>query len=498
MACSAIPAGPRSVAVWEYLRFSGTWLPYPAEVCEQFEKTLGQPGGTVVFVNAPGIKPHSVDVVGMRQIFAEDQGSSAAGSTVRRMLYPPDSAPAQGVSWQWLANNKVTWYTYSTPLVCLIEKLRLQGWSQVNLQNYYPECIYTLDFSAMVQRNNFSGFSRSVRRLDGLRRYPPSCEDAPPAAERYPESCVADVLRQAGRAHGPASQASQDQKVPQNTPSTQRQPRTRRKRLAEAAPAELPIKTGPAEGPPGGSEEFLSAHTLDVGDPVPEEDCSICREPLCQPSAYAGSGRVVRLRRCSHPLHHACLVAMCQSSPQAGHLQCPVCKALHGVKSGNQPPGHMSCTLLPVSLPGYEGCGTIRVNYHISPGIQGPEHPHPGRPYTARGFPRRGYLPDNDQGRQALALLATAWDRRLMFTVGQSTTTGEEDTVTWNEIHQKTQMHGGAHGYPDPSYLDRLLAELADHGVLPPDTPAGARPPPPPQQSLLVPKQEPLSPPKQE
>lgn len=99
---------------------------------------------------------------------------------------------------------------------------------------------------------------------------------------------------------------------------------------------------------------------------------------------------------------------------------------------------------------------------------------------------------------QALALLATAWDRRLMFTVGQSTTTGEEDTVTWNEIHQKTQMHGGAHGYPDPSYLDRLLAELADHGVLPPDMLTGPRPPPPPQQSLLVPKQEPLSPSKQE
>lgn len=62
-----------------------------------------------------------------------------------------------------------------------------QGWSQVNLQNYYPECIYTLDFSVMVQRNNFSGFSRSVRRLDGLRGYPPSCEDASPAAETYPE-----------------------------------------------------------------------------------------------------------------------------------------------------------------------------------------------------------------------------------------------------------------------------------------------------------------------
>ncbi|CAN7988061.1 unnamed protein product, partial [Ixodes pacificus] len=392
-----------------------------------------------------------------------------------------------------------------------------QGWSQVNLQNYYPECIYTLDFSAMVQRNNFSGFSRSVRRLDGLRGYPPSCDDAPPAAESYPErkfknvnlvdtlvsvgsesdrgatvmfaaapigfrrsfqywrnyiifglaatlfqeslekektfsrSCVADVLKQAGRAHA----------------------------------SECPRA--------GGSEEFLSAHTLDVEDPVPEEDCSICREPLCQPSAYAGSGRVVRLRRCGHPLHHACLVAMCQSSPQAGHLQCPVCKALHGVKSGNQPPGHMSCTLLPVSLPGYEGCGTIRVNYHISPGIQVvPLPPHAEHCTTPlqRVSPRRR--------RRRRTSSSASGRRRRRLTGAQSTTTGEEDTVTWNEIHQKTQMHGGAHGYPDPSYLDRLLAELADHGVLPPDMPADPRPPPPPQQSLLVPKQEPLSPPKQE
>lgn len=432
MACSVpTAASPRSVVVWEYLRFSGTWLPYPAEICERFEQARSQPGAGIVVVDSPGIKPHSVDVIGMRQLFGP-QSSPATGSTVRRTLYPADSAPGLGASWQWQANNGATWHTYTTPLVCLIEKLRAQGHGQVNLQDYYPECIYTVDLATMVQRNNFSGFCRSVRRLDGLKAYPPSGES-----------------------------------VTFSTP--ERQPKRRRKRLADAAPVDRPVKSSPPEGPSGVGEEFLSAHTLDVGDPPPEEDCSICREPLCCCSAYTGSSRVVQLRQCGHLLHHACLAAMCQSSPQAGHLQCPVCKTLHGVKMGNQPPGHMTCTVLPVSLAGYEGCSTLQIMYHISPGIQGPEHPHPGRPYTARGFPRRGYLPDNDQGRQALALLATAWDRRLVFTVGESATTGEEDTVTWNEIHHKTHMWGGARGYPDPDYLERLLAELRAHGVTTPN-----------------------------
>lgn len=32
--------------------------------------------------------------------------------------------------------------------------------------------------------------------------------------------------------------------------------------------------------------------------------------------------------------------------------------------------------------------------------LQGPEHPNPGMPYTARGFPRYCYLPDNEKGRK--------------------------------------------------------------------------------------------------
>jgi len=37
---------------------------------------------------------------------------------------------------------------------------------------------------------------------------------------------------------------------------------------------------------------------------------------------------------------------------------------------------------------------------NVSDLLQGPEHPNPGMPYTARGFPRYCYLPDNEKGRK--------------------------------------------------------------------------------------------------
>lgn len=68
---------------------------------------------------------------------------------------------------------------------------------------------------------------------------------------------------------------------------------------------------------------------------------------------------------------------------------------------------------------------------------------------------------------QVLELLKVAWKRRLIFTVGTSSTTGESNTVVWNEIHHKTEMDTNlsGHGYPDPNYLDNVLAELAAQGV---------------------------------
>lgn len=68
---------------------------------------------------------------------------------------------------------------------------------------------------------------------------------------------------------------------------------------------------------------------------------------------------------------------------------------------------------------------------------------------------------------QVLRLLVTAWERRLIFTIGTSNTTGESDTVVWNEIHHKTEFGSNltGHGYPDASYLDNVLAELTAQGV---------------------------------
>lgn len=52
------------------------------------------------------------------------------------------------------------------------------------------------------------------------------------------------------------------------------------------------------------------------------------------------------------------------------------------------------------SLPGHEDCRTIFIVYNIPHGIRGPEHPNPGKPFTARGFPCQRYLLGSAQGRK--------------------------------------------------------------------------------------------------
>ncbi|XP_078211459.1 putative E3 ubiquitin-protein ligase DTX2 isoform X2 [Callithrix jacchus] len=208
---------------------------------------------------------------------------------------------------------------------------------------------------------------------------------------------------------------------------------------------------------------------------LPDEDCIICMEKLSAVSGYSdmtdskaiGPLAVGRLTKCSHAFHLLCLLAMYCNGNKDGSLQCPSCKTIYGEKTGTQPQGKMEVLRFQTSLPGHEDCGTILIVYNIPHGIQGPEHPNPGKPFTARGFPRQCYLPDNAQGRKVLELLKVAWKRRLIFTVGTSSTTGETDTVVWNEIHHKTEMDRNVtgHGYPDPNYLQNVLAELAAQGV---------------------------------
>ncbi|XP_075906700.1 E3 ubiquitin-protein ligase DTX4a isoform X2 [Nelusetta ayraudi] len=221
-------------------------------------------------------------------------------------------------------------------------------------------------------------------------------------------------------------------------------------------------------------EEVVKRYLQKVRNP-PEEDCTICMEALAGPSGYKGPGvggisraeSVGRMAQCGHQYHLQCLVAMYNNGNKDGSLQCPTCKTIYGVKTGNQPPGKVEYHVIPHSLPGHPDCKTIRIIYNIPPGIQGPEHPNPGKPFTARGFPRHCYLPDSDKGRKVLRLLLVAWDRRLIFSVGTSSTTGESDTVIWNEVHHKTEFGSNltGHGYPDPGHLDNVLEELKAQGI---------------------------------
>ncbi|XP_071403220.1 E3 ubiquitin-protein ligase DTX4-like isoform X2 [Centroberyx affinis] len=221
-------------------------------------------------------------------------------------------------------------------------------------------------------------------------------------------------------------------------------------------------------------EEVVKKYLQKVKSP-PEEDCTICMEPLGGPSGYKGPGvgpvsraeSVGRLAQCGHQYHLQCLVAMYNNGNKDGSLQCPTCKTIYGVKTGNQPAGKMEYHVIPHSLPGHPDSKTIRIIYNIPPGIQGPEHPNPGKPFTARGFPRHCYLPDSEKGRKVLRLLLVAWDRRLIFSVGTSSTTGESDTVIWNEVHHKTEFGSNltGHGFPDPGHLDNVLDELRAQGI---------------------------------
>lgn len=121
---------------------------------------------------------------------------------------------------------------------------------------------------------------------------------------------------------------------------------------------------------------------------------------------------------------------------------CPICQRVFAVIDGTQPDGGtMRCKVLKMSLPGYEPAFTIEIVYSIPNGVQTSVHPNPGRPY--QGCIRTAYLPNTNEGQRVCELLKKAFHHKLIFTVGQSRTTGVDNVVTWNDIHHKTAIHGG-------------------------------------------------------
>ncbi|XP_054236813.1 E3 ubiquitin-protein ligase DTX3L [Indicator indicator] len=185
-----------------------------------------------------------------------------------------------------------------------------------------------------------------------------------------------------------------------------------------------------------------------------EEDQDVC--PICMDRI---SNKEI-LSKCKHAFCKSCI-----EEAMSYKKSCPMCHTVYGLMEGDQPEGNMSTDRVSTHLPGYPHCGTIVITYDMHGGIQTNNHPNPGKPYS--GTHRKAYLPDNKEGREILQLLRRAFNQKLIFTVGQSHTTGEQNVITWNDIHHKTRTTGGPSnfGYPDPDYLQRVRSELKAKGI---------------------------------
>uniref|UniRef100_A0A8C5UBR2 E3 ubiquitin-protein ligase n=1 Tax=Malurus cyaneus samueli TaxID=2593467 RepID=A0A8C5UBR2_9PASS len=208
-----------------------------------------------------------------------------------------------------------------------------------------------------------------------------------------------------------------------------------------APPARLsPFPSHVAQGPGAPGEEPEWHRPPGVIPPnasPPAKDCNHLHERLVTSSGYEGvlspkgikPELVGKLGKCGHMYHLLCLLAMYNNGNKDGSLQCPTCK----------PPGKMEFHLIPHSLPGYTDSKNHPDLYDIP--TTGPEHPNPGKKFTARGFPRHLHLPATEKGRKVLKLLIV--------------------------IHHKTEFGSNlrATATPTPTTCDNVLAELLAQGV---------------------------------
>ena len=163
-----------------------------------------------------------------------------------------------------------------------------------------------------------------------------------------------------------------------------------------------------------------------------QDICPVCKSNIADPVTT----------HCQHKYCRGCLARSLQDSPY-----CAVCRNPLREITGNQPDGgKMSHQIVKSSLPGYEGFHTIKITYHIPSGIQGPNHPHPGRQFT--GGTHFAYLPNSPEGNEVLTLLKRAFDAKLIFTVGKSATSNIDNMIIWNsDIHHKTFTNTDAYGH---------------------------------------------------
>ncbi|XP_078684005.1 uncharacterized protein LOC144917637 [Branchiostoma floridae x Branchiostoma belcheri] len=281
----------------------------------------------------------------------------------------------------------------------------------------------------------------AVRQSDGASPLPQVSN--PPQGKTYASATAAGVGKTnpvspaAGHAHRNDSSQVAALIAPGNVPGCAQQVWQMSNRATSAGGAD---SGRTSSGPPTSGKEM----------------CPICLSVPTRPSFLPCKDQGCKAVFCKKCLDKAMETKSC----------CPVCNAVVGKLTGNQPEGKMKVSYnKKMTLSGYKHTEVIVIDYVFKDGTQGPQHPNPGKPY--KGTCRTAYLPRNTDGEKVLSLLKQAFNQRLTFTIGTSATTGQSDTVVWNDIHHKTRTYGGVsmHGYPDPGYLKRVTEELAAKGI---------------------------------
>ncbi|XP_031549211.1 probable E3 ubiquitin-protein ligase DTX2 [Actinia tenebrosa] len=483
--------------VWEWEFDLNLWVPYSPEVSHFLENAFKNNKDVVDVGQAdPNLSCYKVSLKNMSQTRLE----TGTARHIRRKPYPSSHQCASiGIVWEWLSDFN-TWTAYDMLTAQYLEKEHLNR-SILDLENTPIGIPNLVDFKKKVQINKYTHFERPIRRshttpypLDSghisfhsnnttnmKSGFSPSSSSKSPVHSSSLSTASGPSSKQRDRpvtqtqshtkqqlsygagAIGGTSFGDENDKVSRSRTSELKSPLKQRD---EYKRKKFKLNTQHDKDP-------LKSFCKDVKEST-DQDCSICFEKLKDVSGFHDTSSkppdsdIKELKKCKHRFHGTCLLEFMKSGSKNGWIQCPTCKAIHGIKHGNQPKdGTMDVSRSRQSLPGYHGHGMIVITYDFRTGIQDKEHPHPGKVYYASGFPRICYLPDNEKGQKVFRLLKKAWERRLIFTVATSNTTGQDDTVVWNEIHHKTEAFSNisGHGFPDPNYLDNVLAELAVQGI---------------------------------
>ena len=491
-------SAPAAAVVWEWedgSRGSGQWKPFDAASSAKVEAahasgaTLTLKFGSTSYSIDPGsLTQTNTRTRWVRTIRRNGGGGGGAAAAAAASSAPaalPVSAPPAMWEWEDGSRGSGRWKPFDASSTRQLESVHASSGFSATLT--FGSTAYALDTRNMSQTNTRTGYVRNIRRLaHGARKKAKA--SAGGASRKAQWFSVGDVVKVKASVSAPSHGWG-------SVNHSHRGP------ITSISPPDCTVDFSAAGGqadwsgrldemelagaaPPPPVDEALALGFPPLSDDVsysaaaPDPDwASLTQWTALAPGEYdpaalsvvtgdaLGAGRDDVVRLPCHTAHTPCVFIRANIERCLALTGMCMCKRRWRIR-GQQPDGTMRVTRSGSSCAGHGGAGTIHISYRLPSGTQGAQHPHPGVAYS--GAQRAAYLPDTAEGRAALRMLKRAFQHGLLFRVGKSITSGDDNTTVWGSVHQKTSESGGAtqHGWPDPSYFARLQSECASVGLL--------------------------------